>query len=59
MEVLIAGSPETIASHIEHLVETTNIDYFVAAFRWGDLTAEESAKSLRLFAEEVMPRLKT
>ena len=59
MEVLIAGSPETIASHIEHLVESTTIDYFVAAFRWGDLTAEESAKSLRLFAEEVMPRLKT
>lgn len=59
MEILIAGSPETVVSHIEHLAGTTSIDYFVASFRWGDLTAEESAKSLLLFAEEVMPRFET
>jgi len=29
--------------------------YYVSAFSWGDLTHQESSKSLRLFAEEVMP----
>ncbi len=30
-------------------------NYFVASFQWGDLTHQEAAYSMALFAREVMP----
>jgi alkanesulfonate monooxygenase SsuD/methylene tetrahydromethanopterin reductase-like flavin-dependent oxidoreductase (luciferase family) len=54
-QVLVAGSPETLRAHIRDLVEQTGVDYFVGAFRWGDLSAAEAEASMRLFADEVMP----
>lgn len=52
---LVAGSTATLRSYLDELVTATGVDYFVGAFHWGDLSAEEAMHSLGLFADEVMP----
>jgi alkanesulfonate monooxygenase SsuD/methylene tetrahydromethanopterin reductase-like flavin-dependent oxidoreductase (luciferase family) len=54
-EALLAGSPETVRRKIEQQVEESGANYFVARFAYGNLTHEESVRSLELFANEVMP----
>ena len=54
-EVLVAGSPDTVAAHIA-AVSDQGVEYFVGSFAWGDLTASESHASVQLFGREVMPR---
>ena len=53
---LLIGSPDTIAAHIEALVDEVGTDYVIAAFAWGDLAHHETLASLELFVNEVMPR---
>lgn len=53
---LVVGSPDTVAAHIQSLVDAADLKYFIASFAWGDLTHAESMSSLDLFAREVMPR---
>ena len=50
------GSPETVREQIAAQREASGCTYFVSRFAYGDLTFEESARSLDLFAAEVMPR---
>lgn len=52
---LLVGSPSTIRDFAVRYAKETGANYFVGSFSWGDLTHKESSKSLRLFAEEVMP----
>ncbi len=52
--MLLAGTPEDLRSHIRTLQQEARLDYFVGAFAWGDLTHTETMESLRLFAEQVM-----
>jgi len=52
---LITGTPATVRARIEQEMEQSGANYFVARFAYGDLTHEESARSLELFANEVMP----
>ena len=40
---------------VGRLVETSGCNYVLCAFAWGTLTYEQSLRSLRLFADEVMP----
>jgi alkanesulfonate monooxygenase SsuD/methylene tetrahydromethanopterin reductase-like flavin-dependent oxidoreductase (luciferase family) len=54
----IAGSPETVASFVKSQIRETGVNYFVGQFAFGDLTLEEAAKSVNLFASEVMPEVK-
>jgi len=54
--IVVAGSPETVTKHIQEIVESNSIEYFVGAFAWGDLTHSESLASMELFAREIMPR---
>ncbi len=35
--------------------EATGVNYVICCFAWGDLTLVQSLRSLRLFAEQVMP----
>jgi alkanesulfonate monooxygenase SsuD/methylene tetrahydromethanopterin reductase-like flavin-dependent oxidoreductase (luciferase family) len=51
----IAGTPATVRARIEQDCETSGANYFVARFAYGNLTHEESIRSLELFANEVMP----
>ncbi len=57
-EALLAGSPQTVRRKIEQQVEESGANYFVARFAYGNLTHEESVRSLELFANEVMPHFR-
>ena len=53
--VITVGSPATLREQIAAQRETSGCTYFVSRFAYGDLTFAESARSLDLFAAEVMP----
>ena len=40
---------------VARLIEETGVNYVICCFAWGDLTLAQSLRSLRLFAEGVMP----
>ena len=52
---LIVGSPSTVADKLRPLYEM-GIGGIIAHFRVGDISFEDNEKSMRLFAEEVMPQ---
>ncbi|HEY2707352.1 MAG TPA: LLM class flavin-dependent oxidoreductase [Caulobacteraceae bacterium] len=58
-ESLLVGSPSTIRDYVRRYAAESGANYYVGSFSWGDLTHAESSKSLRLFAEEVMPAVET
>jgi len=53
--LLMAGTPATVREQIEKLVDDCGCNYFLARFAYGDLPYEESAASLGLFVDAVMP----
>jgi alkanesulfonate monooxygenase SsuD/methylene tetrahydromethanopterin reductase-like flavin-dependent oxidoreductase (luciferase family) len=54
-EVILVGSPESVRAMVERTVEQSGIDYLTCSFAWGSLTFEEAARSMELFACDVMP----
>ncbi len=54
----IAGSPETVADLILEQRRELGFGRFLGLFRFGSLPHGQAEKSMRLFAEEVMPRLR-
>lgn len=52
----ISGTPEQVCEEIARQMEISGCNYFIARFAYGDLSYAESAASLELFAEQVMPR---
>jgi alkanesulfonate monooxygenase SsuD/methylene tetrahydromethanopterin reductase-like flavin-dependent oxidoreductase (luciferase family) len=54
--VLVAGSPATVAEHVERFEAESGTDYFVGKFTLGDLTHAEVMRSIDLFASHVMRR---
>jgi len=55
MDAVICGSPETVSAEIARQVEAAGLNYFVCRFAFGDLSYEESARSLALFSDTVAP----
>lgn len=51
----VAGSPATVRNWIEAEVEATGINYFVSWLAFGDLSLEESMRSLDLYSRDVIP----
>jgi alkanesulfonate monooxygenase SsuD/methylene tetrahydromethanopterin reductase-like flavin-dependent oxidoreductase (luciferase family) len=51
----VAGSPATVRDFIRAEIEATATNYFVPRLAFGDMTLEESLRSIDLFAHEVMP----
>jgi alkanesulfonate monooxygenase SsuD/methylene tetrahydromethanopterin reductase-like flavin-dependent oxidoreductase (luciferase family) len=51
----IVGSPDTVRQRVQEHLRITGANYFVGSFFFGTLTGEQMLRSLRLFAEEVMP----
>jgi alkanesulfonate monooxygenase SsuD/methylene tetrahydromethanopterin reductase-like flavin-dependent oxidoreductase (luciferase family) len=49
------GTPATVRAKIEEQLDQCGANYFVPRFAYGDLTHEESVRSLELFTREVMP----
>ncbi len=53
-----AGTPESVAEYVERQMSESAANYFVGQFAFGNLTQEETLRSIGLFASEVMPMLK-
>ena len=54
VEALITGSPKTVGDYVRAFAAESGMDYFVAAFQWGDLTHKQAAHSMELFAAEIL-----
>ena len=53
--VLFAGSPATVRDTLSDFLAGTGGNYFGACFAWGDLTTEQTLRSMALFTEQVIP----
>ena len=51
----VVGSPDTVRKRVQEHVHLTGSNYFVGSFFFGTLTLEQTLRSMRLFAQEVMP----
>jgi alkanesulfonate monooxygenase SsuD/methylene tetrahydromethanopterin reductase-like flavin-dependent oxidoreductase (luciferase family) len=54
---LVAGTPATVRTALEAQIAEAGINYPLMRFAFGDLTLEESLRSVELFAREVMASL--
>ena len=54
---IIAGSPATVRERMKRDNEIAGINYCICRLAFGDLSFEESRRSIELFAGEVMPAL--
>ena len=55
---MIAGSPASVRDQLQAQIDESGANYVACRFAFGDLTFEESRRSVELFAEQVMPRLR-
>jgi alkanesulfonate monooxygenase SsuD/methylene tetrahydromethanopterin reductase-like flavin-dependent oxidoreductase (luciferase family) len=55
MHMGVAGTPETVRRYITETVDRTGINYFVADMAFGSLPYEVAARSVELFAKQIMP----
>lgn len=53
----IAGSPETVLRTLAEHARRTDCNYIVGQFAFGDMPHAAAARSIELFARDVMPRL--
>jgi alkanesulfonate monooxygenase SsuD/methylene tetrahydromethanopterin reductase-like flavin-dependent oxidoreductase (luciferase family) len=54
----IAGSPETVAAFLSAQVRETGVNYIASQFVFGDLSLDETLRSVNLFASQVMPAIR-
>jgi alkanesulfonate monooxygenase SsuD/methylene tetrahydromethanopterin reductase-like flavin-dependent oxidoreductase (luciferase family) len=54
----IAGTPATVAEFLSSQLDETRCNYVVGQFAFGDLTLAETLRSIGLFTDEVMPKLR-
>src|ERR1044072_2709806 len=54
----VAGSPQTVLREVQRQVDESGANYVLCRMAFGHLTFEESRRSIELFAEHVMPRLR-
>lgn len=53
----IVGSPDTVRETIAAQAKEAGLNYFLLRFAFGDLTLEESLRSVDLFASRIQPAL--
>jgi alkanesulfonate monooxygenase SsuD/methylene tetrahydromethanopterin reductase-like flavin-dependent oxidoreductase (luciferase family) len=56
---LITGTPGEVTEKLAEFSRATGINYLLCVFSFGDLAPQAAARSLELFAAEVMPKLKS
>ena len=54
-QTVIFGSPTRVREQIGQLIEDSGCNYVICSFAWGTLPHQQTLRSLRLFAREVMP----
>jgi alkanesulfonate monooxygenase SsuD/methylene tetrahydromethanopterin reductase-like flavin-dependent oxidoreductase (luciferase family) len=52
--VVLAGDADDARAHVQALLDRADLDYFVGAYAWGDLSHAEAMASLQLFADAVV-----
>jgi alkanesulfonate monooxygenase SsuD/methylene tetrahydromethanopterin reductase-like flavin-dependent oxidoreductase (luciferase family) len=52
---LLAGTPKDCVGQVERVRRETGLDCINCAFSWGGLDDETAMRSMRLFAQEVIP----
>jgi alkanesulfonate monooxygenase SsuD/methylene tetrahydromethanopterin reductase-like flavin-dependent oxidoreductase (luciferase family) len=55
---MIAGSPQSVREQLQAQIDESGVNYVACRFAFGDITFEETRRSVELFAEQVMPRLR-
>ena len=55
----VMGTPDTCIAKIKQLREVMGTDHFNANFWFGDLSQQQVESSMQLFAEEVLPVMKS
>ncbi len=53
-----AGTPEDAAEYVQKQLAESGANYFVGQFAFGNLTQDETLRSIALFSDEVMTMLK-
>jgi alkanesulfonate monooxygenase SsuD/methylene tetrahydromethanopterin reductase-like flavin-dependent oxidoreductase (luciferase family) len=56
-DALVIGSPETVASRIQQL-DACGVGEVACWMNFGGIPSDKVRRSMRLFAQEVMPRFK-
>jgi alkanesulfonate monooxygenase SsuD/methylene tetrahydromethanopterin reductase-like flavin-dependent oxidoreductase (luciferase family) len=54
----ICGSPETVVRQIQKIATDAGADTFLGEFTFGMMEQRQAMNSLRLFTEQVMPKLR-
>jgi alkanesulfonate monooxygenase SsuD/methylene tetrahydromethanopterin reductase-like flavin-dependent oxidoreductase (luciferase family) len=54
-KTILFGSPSRVREEMQRLLAASGCNYLICAFAWGVLSLQQSLRSLRLFAAEVMP----
>ena len=52
-----AGTPDTVRGALERQVRETGVNYLMCRFAFGDLSLDESSRTVGLFVRQVMPAL--
>jgi len=58
-QTMIFGSPARVREQMGQLIEESGCNYVICSFAWGSLPHQQTLRSLRLFAREVMPGFQT
>jgi len=58
-EIVIAGSSKTVQRHMRSVIETSDTGHLLTWHHFGDLPFESVLRSEELFAQEVMPELRS
>ena len=54
--IVLVGTPEQVTHGLQREIDISGVNYVLNRFAFGDLSYEESLRSLTLFEQEVMPR---
>ena len=54
----IAGSPATVADFLSEAIALSGVNYIVGQFAFGTMSHDATLRSIKLFAEEVMPAVR-
>ncbi len=55
---LVIGTPQTCVKRLQALQQAMGINHFNASFWFGDMAHEQVVRSMRLFAQEVIPHFR-
>jgi len=58
-EMMLVGAPETVRKKLEHITRESGTNYVLGRFAFGDIPLERVLRSVSLFANEVIPALRT